>query len=304
MDRFDAMTTFVSVARNGSFVRAAGELGMSPAVVTKRIQQLEAHLRARLLDRTTRMLRMTEAGRSYFEFCNRILNEIHEQERSIARQQNEASGEIKVLSPMSFGIMQMGKILAGFMSAHPGIQVTLTVADSSRHVLDPIDFDADVAIRFSMKKSSRHMTRKLGTLRWITCASPKYLKTMGAPCHPRDLVNHPCLVTNTRFGNGHWDFTGPDGPVNVSVTGPVTPSNAITMRYMVLEGAGIALLPNFAVAEDLAQGHLVRVLADYCVPDLPIAAIYPHRKLQPRKISLFLDYTSKELKNAPWHSLR
>jgi DNA-binding transcriptional LysR family regulator len=88
------------------------------------------------------------------------------------------------------------------------------------------------------------------------------------------------------------------------VNGPVTPSNAITMRYMVLEGAGIALLPNFAVADDLAQGHLVRVLSDYSVPDLPIAAVYPHRQLQPRKINLLLDYVAREIKNADWHRLR
>jgi len=304
MDRFEVMATFVSVARNGSFTRAASELGVSPAVTTKRVQQLEAHLKARVLDRTTRMLRLTSVGRSYFEFCNRILNEVHEQERDIARLQDDASGAIKVLSPMSFGIMQMGKILAGFMSTCPGIEVSLTVADSSRHVLDPIDFDADVAIRFSLKQSTPHITRRLGTLRWVTCASPHYIKKRGIPRRPEDLAHHPCLVTNTRFADGRWDFTGPDGPVGVRVTGPVTPSNAITMRYMVLDGAGIALLPNFAVADDLAEGRLVRVLPDYRVPDLPIAAIYPHRKLQPRKISLFLDYTAQVLRASPWHSLQ
>ena len=304
MDRFEAMATFVSVARNGSFARAASELSVSPAVTTKRIQQLEAHLKARLLDRTTRMLRLTSVGRSYFDFCSRILNEVQDQERDISRLQNEASGTIKVLSPMSFGIMQMGKVLAGFMSQHPGIQVTLTVADSSRHVLDPIDFDADVAIRFSLKKSTPHVTRKLGTLRWVTCASPGYLKSMGTPRHPDDLGRHPCLVTNTRFADGRWDFTGPDGHVQVRVSGPVTPSNANTMRYMVLDGAGIALLPNFAVADDLAQGNLIRVLPEYRVPDLPIAAIYPHRNLQPRKITLFLDYTARMLRASPWHSLQ
>ena len=304
MDRFDAMATFVSVARNGSFSRAASELSVSPAVTTKRVQQLEAHLKARLLDRNTRMLRLTGVGRSYFDFCTRILSEVQEQERDISRLQDEASGVIKVLSPMSFGIMQMGKVLAGFMSTYPGIQVSLTVADASRRVLDPIDFDADVAIRFSMKKSTPHVARKLGTLRWVTCASPAYLKTMGAPRHPDDLSRHPCLVTNTRFADGHWEFSGPVGPVRVRVSGPVTPSNAITMRYMVLEGAGIALLPNFAVADDLAQGNLVRVLPDYSVPDLPIAAIYPHRNLQPRKITLFLDYTARILKASSWHRLQ
>ena len=304
MDRFEVMATFVSVARNGSFSRAASELSVSPAVTTKRVQQLEAHLKARLLDRTTRMLRLTSVGRSYYDFCNRILNEVLEQERDITRMQDDASGPVKVLSPMSFGIMQMGKVLAGFMSTYPDIQVTLTVADSSRHVLDPIEFDADVAIRFSLKQSTPHITRKLGTLRWVTCASPQYLKARGAPRHPKDLTRHPCLVTNTRFADGRWDFSGPEGPVSVQVTGPVTPSNAITMRYMVLDGAGVALLPNFAVADDLAQGRLVRVLPDYRVPDLPIAAIYPHRKLQPRKIGLFLDYTASVLKSSPWHSLQ
>jgi DNA-binding transcriptional LysR family regulator len=126
---------------------------------------------------------------------------------------------------------------------------------------------------------------------------------MGVPRRPADLQSHPCLVTHTRFGDGCWRFTGPEGPVDVKVTGPITPSNAITMRFMVLEGAGIALLPNFAIADDLAQGSLIRVLPDYRVPDLPIAAFYPHRELQPKKTRLFLDYAARELRRAPWHRL-
>ena len=300
MNRFEAMDAFVRVVKNGNFVSAASELGVSPGVMTKRIKQLEAALGAKLLSRTTRRLSVTEIGQRYYKFCNRILVELQQEERDIIRLQQEAYGEIKVVSPMSFGIMQMGKLVSGFMSIYPEVQVSLTIADATKRVLDPVEFGADLAIRFSLKRDSTHYLRRLGTMHWVACASPSYLKRMGIPERPEDLVRHPCLVTHTRFGDGRWIFNGPHGPLSVQVSGPVSPSNAITMRYMVLDGAGVALLPTFAVADDLRNGHLVRILEEYAIPDLPICALYPHAKEQPRKVRLFIDYISKQLHQAPW----
>src|SRR5690348_2888970 len=122
MNRFDAMDAFVRVVKNGNFVSAASELGVSPGVMTKRIKQLEGALGAKLLSRTTRRLSVTEIGQRYYKFCNRILGELQQEERDIIRLQQEAYGEIKVVSPMSFGIMQMGKLVSGFMSAYPEVQ--------------------------------------------------------------------------------------------------------------------------------------------------------------------------------------
>jgi DNA-binding transcriptional LysR family regulator len=234
------------------------------------------------------------------QFCNRILSEMQQEEREIIRLQQEAYGEIKILSPMSFGIMQMGKLVSSFMSVYPKIQVSLTIADALKRVLDPVEFGADLAIRFSLKRDSSLYLRRLGTMHWVACASPAYLKKMGTPRHPEDLLRHPCLVTHTRFGDGRWKFNGPSGFISVQVSGPVSPSNAITMRYMVLDGAGVALLPTFAVADDLRSGQLVEILREYKVPDLPICALYPHAKHQPHKVRLFVDFISKQLQPAPW----
>jgi DNA-binding transcriptional LysR family regulator len=300
MNRLEAMDAFARVVKNGNFVSAASELGISPGMVTKRVQRLEATLGAKLLRRTTRRLSVTEIGKRYYNFCNRLLAEMQQEEREIRRLQQDAHGEIKVLSPMSFGIMQMGKLVSGFMAAYPDVQVSLTIADATKRVLDPVEFGADLAIRFSLKKDSTHYLRRLGTMHWVACASPAYLERAGRPKHPSELVNHQCLVTHTRFGDGRWIFDGPKGSLTVQVRGPVSPSNAITMRYMVLDGAGIALLPTFAVADDLRNGQLVRILKDHAIPDLPICALYPHAKDQPRKVKLFLDFVSKELRNAPW----
>ncbi|HTI85797.1 MAG TPA: LysR family transcriptional regulator [Alphaproteobacteria bacterium] len=300
MNRLEAMDAFARVVKNGNFVSAASELGISPGMVTKRVQRLEATLGAKLLSRTTRRLSVTEIGRRYYKFCDRILAEMQQEDREIRRLQHDARGEIKVLSPMSFGIMQMGKLVSGFMAAYPDVQVSLTIADATKRVLDPVEFGADLAIRFSLKKDSTHYLRRLGTLHWIACASPAYLQRSGTPAAPDQLVNHSCLVTHTRFGDGRWLFKGAQGPQTVQVSGPVSPSNAITMRYMVLDGAGIALLPTFAVADDLRSGHLVRILQDYEIPDLPICALYPHANEQPRKVKLFVDFISKQLRHAPW----
>ena len=300
MYRFEAMDAFVRVVRNGNFVSAAAELGVSPGVVTKRIMQLEQMLGAKILSRTTRRMSLTEIGQRYFKFCDRILREMRQEEAEIIRLQRQPYGQLKVIAPMSFGIMQMGRLVASFMEKYPQVQVGLTIGDGLKGALDPLEYGTDVAIRFDLPQDSSLFVRVLGRMRWVACASPSYLRARSAPRTPMDLAHHSCLVTHTHYGDGVWHFTGPDGATSIKVNGPVSPSNAITMRYMVLEGAGIAMLPTFCVGEDLKNGALCRVLGEWAIEDLPICALYPHATDQPTKVKLFVDYLAESLRRPAW----
>jgi len=300
VNRLVEMDAFVRVARNQNFIAAASELGVSPGLVTRRLQQLEADLGVKLISRTTRRLSLTEAGDRYYKFCSRILKEVHEEEGALKLLQQEPVGRLSVIAPMSFGIMEMGKAVTAFMQAYPDIQVTLIIGDSGRRSFDPGEYGADVIIRFTQPRDSSLYARRIGTMSWTVCASPSYLRKNGVPKKPADLVRHSCLVTARPFENGAWKFGGPSGTQTVKVSGVVSPSSAITMRYMVLDGAGIALLPAFCVAEDIRKRRLVRVLAGYSVPDQPICASYPHARQQPVKMNLFLKFLEARFKTADW----
>lgn len=297
MNRLIEMDSFVRVARNGNFVAAASEMNVSPGLVTRRLQELEKDLGVRLISRTTRRLRLTEAGEHYYKFCARILKEVHDEESRLRVLQDEAAGRLSVVAPMSFGIMEMGKAVTGFMQQYPEIQVTLIIGDSVRRAVDPGEYDADLAIRFARPQNSALRLRRLGTMSWLACASPNYLRKKGVPKKPADLTHHSCLVTSTRFGDGVWRFQSASGTQTVRVTGVVSPSSAITMRYMVLDGAGIALLPAFCVESDIRERRLVPVLPAFTIADQPICALYPPGQ-QSKKMKLFLDFLAARFRNA------
>ena len=300
VNRLVQMDAFVRVVKNQNFVAAASELGVSPGLVTRRLQQLEADLGARVISRTTRRLSLTEAGKHYYAFCTRILKEVHEEEGSIRQLQDEPVGRLNVVAPMSFGIMEMGKAVTSFMLQYPKIQVTLIICDNGRRTFDSSEYDADVVIRFTQPRESSLHLRKIGRMSWTFCASRAYLQKNGTPKTPAELVDHSCLVTTRPFGKGAWKFKGPSGSQTVKVSGVVSPSSAITMRYMALDGAGVALLPTFCVADDIRKRRLVRILTNYSVPEQPICAYYPHGRQQPLKMRLFLEFLEARFKAAAW----
>ena len=157
-------------------------------------------------------------------------------------------------------------------------------------------------IRFTRPRDSSLLMRQLGRMAWHACASPAYLARAGEPRTPRDLIDHSCLVTTRPFASGGWRFTGRDGAQTVKVSGIVAPSNAIAMRYMTLDGAGVALLPAFCVAQDIAEGRLKRVLADYAAPVQTIRAFYPPAAKERRVVRLFLKHLAERFRAQDWGS--
>jgi DNA-binding transcriptional LysR family regulator len=177
-NRLVEMDAFVRVVKNQNFTAAASELGVSPALVTRRVQKLEADLGVRLISRSTRRLSLTEAGKRHYEFCARILKELQEEENAIKQLQSEPAGTLNVVAPMSFGILEMGKAVTSFMLQYPKIQVTLIIGDNGRRSFDPSEYGADVVIRFTQPKDSSLHFRKIGRMSWTParlariCAKP------------------------------------------------------------------------------------------------------------------------------------
>lgn len=301
MDRLKAMETFVRVVKEGSFAGAADQMGLSRAIVTKHVMQLEKQLGARLINRTTRRFSVTEIGKDYVAFCQRMLEQMSEQDALIDRLQEEPRGELKVLTPKSFGSLYLGNIVSDFMALYPDIHVTLILSDTSMRYLDLIENGFDLAIRLTSHVDSSLMARRIGALRWVPCASPDYLMRHSAPNSPADLADHNCLL-HTKHADGIWRFAGQGkaAETTVKVQGPIATNSVMVLRQVALNGKGIALLPTYCIGPDLADGSLRQVLPHHAGPDEAIYVMFPHRQLVPTKIRLFIDFIAERIKESPW----
>lgn len=302
MDRLKGMETFVRVVKEGSFAAAADAMGVSRAIVTKHVMQLEKELGARLINRTTRRFSVTEIGQDYVAFCQRMLEEMSEQDALIGRLQAEPRGELKVLTPKSFGSLYLGNIVSDFMALYPDIHVTLILSDTSMRYLDLIENGFDLAIRLSAHVDSSLMARRIGALSWVPCASPDYLARHPAPRAPADLAEHVCLL-HTKHADGVWRFRGRKAKAEeatVKVAGPIATNSVMVLRQVALNGKGIALLPTYCIGPDLTSGALRQVLPDHGGPDESIYVMFPHRHLIPVKIRLFIDFVAERISASPW----
>ena len=299
MDLLKTMDSFVRVVRTGSFAAAATQLGVSRAIVSKHIQFLEEHLGARLLNRSTRRLGLTEIGRSYHEFCVRILGQIEEQRVAVGCLQNEPRGTLRVMAPKSFGNLYVGSVITDFVTLYPEIKVSLLLQDGSVSSRDIIDSSVDLAIRLSPIANSNTIVKHIGSTRWLLCAAPHYLATRGRPKNPNDLIHYNCLVHLKSSPENVWTLEGPRGVELIKIDGSFSANSAIALRAAALKGLGITMLPLYSISDDLAAGALVQVLPNFLGPERPIVALYPHRPLLLTKVRLLVDFLSERFKQAP-----
>src|SRR5471032_2204327 len=272
MDRIAAMKVFIRVAEAGSFVRAAEQLGLSTTATSRQVAELEEHLGARLLNRTTRSLSLTDAGRAYFERCEAILSDVEDAEALVGLQALNPSGVLRISAPIAFGAERLGALLAGFRARYPQLVVDITLAD---RMVDLVEEGIDLALRIATELDFSLVARRLTTVRIVLCAAPAYLVHRGTPRIPKDLVQHACLLyTNTARSN-EWIFDGPTGRETVAVNGGWRANSGDLLRVAALEGEGIVCQPSFLVGEDLHQGRLVPLLPDYHLPDFTMYAVYP-----------------------------
>ncbi|HZL30235.1 MAG TPA: LysR family transcriptional regulator [Pseudolabrys sp.] len=292
MDRFRTMESFARVARAGSFTIAASQLGLSRALVSRHVGDLEARLGAQLLNRSTRSVSLTEEGKAYLEFCERVFGEIESSEREILTSRSELAGTLKVLAPKSFGTLHLSDAVVEFAKAQPGLRVSLMLENTPyRGTYEFDERGLDVVLCFSAVRASAVAEEEIAAFDWIVCASPAYLARAGEPQMPADLAHHACLVhVDVAPNDSVWRFSGSQGPVSVKVRGDFFSNSALGLRKAALADLGIVNIPRYAVVEDLAAGRLVSVLPRYSVGERTMIAVYPKAKTTPRKVSAFVGF--------------
>ena len=287
MDTLDGMRTFVAVVLEGSFSRAAERLNMSPQLVSKYVAQLESRLGARLLNRSTRRLSITEVGQAYYERCRDVLADIDEMENAVGDATVAAKGTLRINAPMSFGTMHLSSAIVDYQRGQPGVSVELTLDD---RVVDIVSEGYDIAIRIGRLRESSLIARQLAPVRLVVCASPDYLDERGVPDAPEDLQDHECLRYTLSSHPDRWQFREGDETHDIHVTGRFFANNGDAIRLAALAGRGLALQPTFIVGDDVRAGRLQRVLQDYEVEPMGVYAVYAHRKYLSGKVRTFVDY--------------
>jgi DNA-binding transcriptional LysR family regulator len=286
------MESFVRVVRAGSFTIAANQLGLSRALVSRQVGELEARLGVRLLNRTTRSLNLTEEGGAYLEFCEQVLRQIEASETALVRTRSEPSGTLKLAAPKSFGAVHMADAIVDFARLQPRLTVTLVLEDVSfRRSYDFVERGLDVAVRISSLRNASIVEEPIAAVEWVLCAAPDYLARAGRPVRLADLAAHACLVhVHVAANDRLWRFQGPQGDVSVKVTPAFSSNSALALRKAAVAGIGIALVPRYSVAEDIAAGALVPLLPRYRVASRPLLAAYPRATTVPQKVRVFVDF--------------
>lgn len=292
MDSLNAMEVFVRVVQAGSFSAAARSLDLTPSAVSKQIGRLEDRLAARLINRTTRQLKLTEVGAAFFERSTRILADVAEAEQAVVDLHGAPRGVLRLNVPAAFGHLHIAPLLPEFLALYPEVTVDLSFND---RFIDLVEEGVDVVIRIGELADSSLIARRLAPNRRVVCGTPAYLQAKGAPRVPEDLERHNCLVYTYRASRNDWRFSGPDGEeMVVHVSGNLEANNAEALRVTVLEGLGLALLPLWLVGEDLKAARLVEVLPDYHAPDSSIHAIYPPGRHLSPKVRSFVDFLAEK----------
>jgi DNA-binding transcriptional LysR family regulator len=287
MDKLTSLRTFVKVVEAASFSEAGRRLRLSRSAVSKYIADLEEELGVQLLSRTTRRVTPTESGQAYFERALAILADLDAADHAVTRLQATPRGLLRINAPMSFGTMQLGPAIAGFMKLYPELQIQLALSDE--HV-DPVQGGLDVTLRIADLESSSLIARKITPIERVVCASPGYLKRHGVPKHPGELRNHVCLTYGYLSTGNQWKLTGKDGDHWINPHWTLCANNAEVLRDAAVAGHGIAVLPVFIAAAALKAGRLRTFLGDYSTPPLTLYAIYPPTRHLAVKVRLFIDY--------------
>lgn len=279
MDRLEMMNAFVEVARQGGFAPAARRLDISTSSLSRHIAALEDWLDVQLFHRTTRHVRLTDAGQGYLRRCLKILEDVQDIQQAGQHTQGALSGTIRISAPVFLGRQCIAPLLSGFLRENPGVQIDLFLSD---RLVDLVAEGFDLAIRVTKPEDSSLITRRLGATRLRVVASPDYLQRKGSPSSIKDLINHDCIVDRVPESGGRWAFATRDGKQVQRVTGPARVNDGETARNFAIAGLGLARLPGFFVNDALTSGELVEVELDAREDEIGFFAFYPpSRHLSP-----------------------
>lgn len=283
------MRAFTTVAEEGQFAAASERLGLSRAMASKQVMDLEAHLGVRLLNRTTRKVSLTEQGSAYLERCRDVLMAIEEAEREVSSQASEPVGRLRISAPVSLGASHISPQVAAFAAAHPQVSIDLVLND---RMVDLVEEGYDIAIRVGRLPESTLIARRIGEMRLICCVSPAYIEAHGRPAAPEELSNHECILYSYASTRSTWLFSSDRSAISVRVGGRITSNNGAAICEMAISGLGIILQPNFIVAPHLRSGALEQLFPEQTPEAIGIYAVYQSRRYVPARLRLFLDHLS------------
>ncbi|QQZ44253.1 LysR family transcriptional regulator [Pseudomonas sp. SK3(2021)] len=296
MDRIECMRAFVVTVDANGFAAAARAMDVPRSKVSKQIQALEDAIGVQLLQRTTRSLHLTEAGAEYYESAREVLAAVDEAEQRARDGIGELRGVLRVNAPMSFGLRRLGPLVPLFHEQHPNIELQLVLSDQQ---VDPVRGGFDVTIRIASLADSSMVAKLLAPAPRIMVASPDYLKRAGIPQTPRDLTTHQCLNYGYLQSGVSLQLSNGKDTQRVHVTGPLHANNGDLLAQAAEAGMGIALLPDFIVADALAAGRLVPVLCEWQAPPISIHAVYPSARRVPQKTRAFIEFLVAQLAEKP-----
>jgi DNA-binding transcriptional LysR family regulator len=295
MDRLDAMSVFAAIVDGGSLSAAGRRLGVPLATVSRKLADLEAYLKTRLIRRSTRKLVLTDAGRDYLEACRQILEQVDEAERAASGAYAKVKGQLVVAAPIVFGRLHAVPVAAAFLEAHPEVDIQLRLSDRNVNLIEE---HVDVALRIGVLPDSNLVATQVGTIRRVVCASPAYLTRFGTPQALGDLAAHRCITFDGLDAASAWVFSGPDGQKHQArVHSRMTVSTADAAIEAAVMGLGLTRVLSYQVAGALQDGRLVRVLVDQEPPAVPASLIYPGQGRLPMKTRAFIDFAVGRLRD-------
>jgi DNA-binding transcriptional LysR family regulator len=293
MDRLEAMSVLVSAVEAGSLSAAARRLGSPLATVSRKVSELESHLKTRLLIRSSRRLTLTDAGRAYIEACKRILEEIAEAERAATGEYRAPKGALAVTAPIVFGRLHVLPIVIDFLEAYPEIEVRLSLAD---RVVNLVEDGVDLAVRIGDLPDSSLIATRVGAIRRVVCGSPRYFAARGTPREPRDLAAHDCVTFAGLSSTNAWIFSKGKSDLSVTIRSRLVVNTAEAAVDAAVAGVGVTRVLSYQIAEARRSGLLDVVLEEFEPVPWPVGLVYGDQGPMPLKLRAFVDFAAPRLK--------
>ena len=297
MELVTMMRVFITIADKGSLAEAGRELNFSPSVMSKSVSALEDRLGARLLNRTTRSVSLTEIGHAYLDRAKRILGDIEEAESAISDEVKAPRGHLRITAPSTFSYRHIAPHLPLFRQKYPEVEIELIISDAE---LNLVENHIDLAVRIALLKDSSLIARKIASNPRAMVASPKYLKKNKKPKHPNDLVNHDLISFQNGSPYNEWHFLINDKPKTFVAKGKLQLNHGDAILRSCINDGGIAMLSRFVVGRHIASGKLVSLLDKFLQEDIPIYAVYPSGKHLSLKVRAFLDFLIEIYGSVPY----
>lgn len=293
MDRFEAMSIIVAVSETGSFSAASRALKTPLATISRRVSELETHLKAELFQRSSRQMTLTDAGRSYIESCKRIIEQVDEAEREVSGEYRTPKGDLAVTAPWGLGHMHLLPIAVEFLNAYPEIALRMMLTD---RIVNTVEENIDVAVRIGKLPDSSMIAARIASIRVVVCASPDYLSARGTPNALSDLRSHDCITVDNNAIPPSWRFVQNKRVVDAPIKSHLCVNTSEAAILAAAAGAGLARVMSYKMEAARQAGTLVVVLDTFEEEPLPVHIVYARRKQMPLKLRTFLNWVTPRLK--------